>query len=287
MLRDPVSSSWLWLEFHQPIGFYTPNNMAGYPGNTLTNGSLIHYENGFLDPLHTYLLDMTPVAVPNNFLDGTFAPGNSWSDPYLLLTLTVGTQTSSTLGITVSYDVPCATLSLSASELSVAGGTANLTITAPSACSWNVTSNASWINFPGTTSGSGNATIPFAYTANTTTAQRNSYITAQRQSLPIVQDGPNVTIVGVSPEMGSGSSQSFGHISRCSRSVRSGPSEPVPWFIGWVLERWAMHCVRAIERVWYHPIHIHVVVERFRYEFYLGGFTAGSSGSASNSSCTL
>jgi hypothetical protein len=183
--------------------------MAGLPGNTLTSGALIHYETGSLDAGHTYQLDMTPVATPNNFLNGTLAPGSNWSGPYSLLTLTADAQTSSSLGITVSYDTPCATLSLSASELSAAGGTANLVIAAPSTCSWTISSNASWISFSGTTSGSGNATIPFDYAANTTTSQRNSYITAQRQSIPVVQDGPNITILGVSPKMGSGSTQSF------------------------------------------------------------------------------
>ena len=89
VLRDPISDSWLWLEFHQPTGFYTPDNIVGNPGS-LTSGALIHYESSSLDSLHTYLLDMTPVAVSNNFNDGTLAPGNSWSDPYSLLTLTAG-----------------------------------------------------------------------------------------------------------------------------------------------------------------------------------------------------
>ena len=168
VLRDSTSSSWLWLEFHQATGFYTPNNMAGNPGNTLTSGAQIHYENGFGDPLYTYLLDMTPVAISNNFFDGTLAPGKSWSDPYSLLTLYVGTEASSSLGVTVSYDTPCATLALSPAVLASAGGTANLTITAPSTCSWNVSSNASWISFPGATSGNGNAVVSFTYTANGT-----------------------------------------------------------------------------------------------------------------------
>jgi len=33
VLRDPISGSWIWLEFHQPTGFYTPNNMAAEAGN--------------------------------------------------------------------------------------------------------------------------------------------------------------------------------------------------------------------------------------------------------------
>ena len=205
VLRDPVSDSWLWLEFHQPIGFYTPNNLAMATQSviTLTSGALIHYETGSLDALHTYQLDMKPVALSNNFENGTLAPGSSWSDPYSLLTLTAGTQTSSSLPITVSYDTPCAALSLSSSVLAAAAGTANLNITAPATCSWNVSSNASWISFPGTISGSGNATIPFTYTANTAAAQRNSYITAQRQSLSLVQEGTAITITGVTPNAGS------------------------------------------------------------------------------------
>jgi hypothetical protein len=203
VLRDPTSDSWMWIEFHQPTGYYTPNNMAGWPGNNLSSGAQIHYETGSMDDLHTFLLDMTPVAVSNNFLNSTLAPGTSWSDPYSLLTVTAGTQTSSSLGVTVSYDTPCATLSLSPSLLSAAGGTANLTIAAPSTCSWSASSNASWISFSGTTSSSGNATIPFTYTANTTTAQRNSYITAQRQSVPLVQSGTGINILSLTPNVGS------------------------------------------------------------------------------------
>lgn len=209
VLRDAASSSWLWLEFHQPTGYYTANNVAGSSGNTLTSGAQLHYETGSLDSLHTYLLDFTPVAVTNNFVDGTLVSGKSWSDPYSLLTISVGAETSSSLGVTVSYDTPCATVSVSATELAAAGGTANLNITAPSTCSWTASSNASWITFPGTTSGTGNATVPFTYAANSTTTQRSSYITAQRQSVPVVQDGPTLTIVGVSPTQGSGASQSF------------------------------------------------------------------------------
>lgn len=208
VLRDPYSSSWLWLEFHQSTGFYTPNNLAAQTGNNFTNGAVIHYEDGNLDELHTYLVDMNPVAVPNNFVTSNLEAGKSWSDPYSLLTLTIGNQTSQ-LPVTVSYDTPCATVSLSATELPAAGGTANVNISAPSSCSWTVASNASWISFPGTTSGSGNATVAFDYAANTGAAQLNSYITVQRQSLPVVQDGSTFTMVGISPAAGSGIAQTF------------------------------------------------------------------------------
>ena len=284
VLRDSVSNSWLWLEFHQPTGFYTPNNMAGLPGNTLTSGALIHYEDGYLDSLHTYLLDMTPSATPNNFLIGTLAPGSSWSDPYSLLTLTAGAQTTSSLGISVSYDAPCATLSLSASELSAAGDTASLTITAPSTCSWTVSANASWITFPGTISGSGNATVPFTYGANTTASQRNSYITAQRQSLPVVQDGPIVTIVGISPVMSAGSSQSF----TVTITDTAGVSD-LQYVNLWLGDQGKPGSCEAQANL----VNGGGLESAYLYLWdytdtaVLGGFTAGSNQSVSNSGCTL
>lgn len=211
VLRDPGTAAWVWLEFHQPTGFYTPNNVAGVPG-TLTSGALLHYEWSGGDSGHTYLLDMTPTASPNNFNDGTLAPGKSWSDPYSPLTISVGTQSSSALPVTISYDKSCATLALSPSVLPAAGGQATLTVTAPAGCSWTVSSNASWITFPGGVTGSGNGSVTFNASANTSTAQRNSYITAQRQSMPLIQAGSGITVTSLTPSTGTsavGAEQTF------------------------------------------------------------------------------
>jgi hypothetical protein len=203
VLREPTTGAFLWLEFRQPIGFYTPADVAANNGTTITHGAVIRYDDPFLDSLHTYELDMTPVAVPNDFQDGTLEPGKSWSDPYSLLTLSIGTQTTSSLGVTVSYDQPCATLALSPSVLPAAAGSGTLTITAPSSCSWTVTSNASWITLSGTTAGSGNGTVTYTATANTSALQRNTFVTAQRQSKPLLQAGSGITIAGISPNGGS------------------------------------------------------------------------------------
>jgi hypothetical protein len=276
VLRDPTAASWIWLEFHQPTGYYTPEDMSVEAGNTLTVGAQIHYEDGFLDSLHTYLVDMTPGSNSDSFLDfedSTLAPGDSWSDPYSLLTITVGSQTSSSLGITVNYDVPCASLSLSVSELSAAGGNANLTITAPSTCSWSVSSNASWISFPGATSGTGNAIVPFTYTANSTTEQRDSYITAERQSLPVVQDGPNITILGVTPNVGSGSSESF--VVTASDALGASDFGSISFWVG------NCQLVATLEGPG-RPTYL--------FLFSTGSsttLTAGSPGSVSSSDCTL
>ncbi len=202
VLRDPVSSSWIWVEFHQSLGIYTPLSLTVAPYNVPNNvlsGAQLHYQNGFGDQLHTLLMDMTATATPNNFFNSNLVPGASWSDPFSLLTITTGTQTSNSLGVSVSYDTPCATVALGAPSIAAAGGAGSVTLTAPATCSWSVSSNASWISFTSATTGSGNGTVTFNATANATTNQRNSYITAQRQSLSLVQEGTALSVVSLSP----------------------------------------------------------------------------------------
>lgn len=240
VLRDPVSSSWLSIEYHQPTGFYTPNNIDSLPHlgvtspstNNLTKGAQVHYASGYLDYLHTYLLDMTPTASPNNFVDGALEPGKSWSDPYSPLDLSIGEQTPSGLEVQVTYNKPCASASLSTSEIPLAGGTASLDITASSSCTWSVSSNADWVTFSGATNGSGNAIVPIEFSANTTTTQRNTFITVQRQSLPVVQDGPALTFAGVDPVMGTGASQVFTFVIKDGAGVSDFPSNSFYFILG-------------------------------------------------------
>ncbi len=205
VLRDAASSSWIWVEFHQPLGVYTPLAFTVDPYNVPNNvlsGAQLHYQDGFYDQLHTLLLDMNPVGptgTPNSFFNSNLAPGSSWSDPFSLLTITTGTQSANSLGVSVSYDTPCATVALDTATIPTAGATGKVTLTAPPTCNWSVSSNASWISFPGATTGTGNGSVSYVSTANTTAAQRNSYITAQRQSLPVVQPGTGVSILSRTP----------------------------------------------------------------------------------------
>jgi hypothetical protein len=101
--------------------------------------------------------------------------------------------------LTISYDTPCATVALNSATLPATAGTGFVNITAPNTCNWSVSSNATWISFPGATTGTGNSIVSFNYAANTAAAQRNSYITAQRQSLPVVQSGTSISVLTASP----------------------------------------------------------------------------------------
>ncbi|MGA2261523.1 MAG: FG-GAP-like repeat-containing protein [Acidobacteriota bacterium] len=216
ILRDPVSSTWLWVEYRQPIGdvdssfqvfqqYYGPTNVF--------DGALIRYENPTIDPLKTYLLDFNLVPYqPGPWIhrQAALTPGQSWSDPYSLLSLAVNSATPlGTLSVTAKYDRPCATLQASSTNFPPSGDTANITIVADTNCSWNASTNAKWITFNGATSGHGNGTISFQVAANGNAQQQNSYITVQRQSIPIVQAGTTLSVLSVSPISGAGLSDQF------------------------------------------------------------------------------
>ena len=172
------------------------------------SGALIHFENPDLDPLHTYLLDFNPVSTPNNFNRSAMTPGQSWSDPYSLLSLTLNSSGTSGLSMNVNYDSPCATLAVSGNVIPVAGGPGTVQVTAPASCSWTASTGDSWITL-GTTSGQGNGSVPFTAGLNTGAAQRGGVITVQRQSVQLVQQGPGISIISVSPNSGNGTSASF------------------------------------------------------------------------------
>lgn len=210
ILRDASSGAWLWVEFRQPIGDVDSSfSLWESVGETnVFQGALIHYEDPSLDPLHTYLLDFNPSSAPNNFLKPVLLPGQTWSDPNSLLSLTVNSANSSGLSLTVNYDQPCATVSASPLTFDTSGGTGTITITAASSCSWTASSAATWLVLNGSTSGQGNGSISFSVQANGG-AQRSAYLTVQRQSLRIVQAGTGLSALTLNPVTGTGSSGQF------------------------------------------------------------------------------
>jgi M6 family metalloprotease-like protein len=208
ILRDPASGAWLWAEYRQQIGDIDSSLSLwlNFGTSNVFSGALIHYEDPDLDPLHTYLLDFNPSSAPNNFLNSALTPGRSWSDPYSSLTLMVNSATSNSLSITASYDTPCATVRVSPTVFAASSGTGTISISGSVSCLWSVSTLANWITFTDPTSGQGNGSVGFTVAANSAAGQRNAYITAQRQSIPIFQEGTRVSVLSVSPNSGSGNS---------------------------------------------------------------------------------
>jgi M6 family metalloprotease-like protein len=212
VLRDALTGSWLWLEYRQALGSFDSAFTSCESGSNILQGALGYYESPNSSDGRLYLIDFNPSSAPNNFNNSALVPGHTWSDPYSLLTLTVNSADANGLSVTTSYDQPCATLTLSTPVISATGGSGSVSVTAPGTCSWQASTAANWITFTGVTSGTGNGTVPFTVANNTAHDQRNSYITIQRQSLPIAQKGTGTFISNLSPALQFGSTSTINFI---------------------------------------------------------------------------
>jgi len=203
ILRDPNTRTWLWLESRQPIG-QIDSTLRSLHSNLFT-GAMIHYETPNLDPLHTYLLDFQPVSGPNDFNTSAMLPGQTWTDPYSLLRMTVNSAGASGVSVNVGYDTPCASMTVSGALIPLAGGSGTVQVTARPGCSWTASTSDAWLQLSGA-SGNGSGTVSFSAGANSGTGQRNGVIAIERQNFPVVQEGRGLNGISASPLIGSGAS---------------------------------------------------------------------------------
>lgn len=108
ILRGTGGSAYLWLEYRQPIGNYdnsyymAPDVAQWYTwANQIFTGALIHYSDSTTG-VQTHLLDFTPTSA-NGFYDPALAAGQTWTDPYTNLSITVQSATASGLTVAVNY----------------------------------------------------------------------------------------------------------------------------------------------------------------------------------------
>jgi len=215
ILRDPLTSSWVWMEYRQAQGDYDSalsNCLTNQGGTDVLQGANVYYESPYSEDGHLFLLDMnaaTNSTTAHPFNNGALTPGSSWSDPYSLLTLSVTAANSNGVNITTSYDQPCAALSISSGGVFPSGGgSGTITVTAPSTCSWTASTVDSWIAINSGTSGTGNGTVSFTLSSNTANnQQRNGFITVQRQSVPVAQKGAATFVSNLNPAYQSGLSK--------------------------------------------------------------------------------
>ena len=111
--RGTGNNAWLWVEYRQPIGSYDssyyrdPTYMPW--ADQFYSGALIHYEDSFTTSSsgHTHLLDFTPTSA-YGFVDSALAAGQTWTDPYTNLSISVLGATTSGMTVSVNYGAtPC------------------------------------------------------------------------------------------------------------------------------------------------------------------------------------
>jgi len=69
------------------------------------------------------------------------------------------------------------------------GGTATVSVTTTSGCSWTAASNNSWINITGGSSGTGNGTVSYSVSANATTSSSSGTMTIAGKTFSVSQEG--------------------------------------------------------------------------------------------------
>jgi hypothetical protein len=122
----------------------------------------------------------------------------------LLLTLGVLVTSCDSSSPTKPSPGPC-TFALSPSSLSLgpSGGTASVTVTAASHCTWTATSDRGWMSITGGASGTGNGAVNVSLTANPSEAVRTGTLTIAGQAVSVVEEGLGRCAIEISPRSAS------------------------------------------------------------------------------------
>jgi uncharacterized protein (TIGR03437 family) len=94
----------------------------------------------------------------------------------------------------ISSAVACTySIALASASAPASGGTASVTVAAPTGCTWTAASNTSWITITAGSTGSGNGTVSYSVAANTATASRTGTLTIAGQTFTVTQPGVTCT----------------------------------------------------------------------------------------------
>jgi M6 family metalloprotease-like protein len=96
---------YLWVEYRQPVGY--DSSTYTYLGFMNYSGALIHYETPNLSSFgssvgHRQVMDFTPSDV-GSWYNTVLAPGQTWTDPYSDVSISVSSATSNGVTVSVSY----------------------------------------------------------------------------------------------------------------------------------------------------------------------------------------
>jgi hypothetical protein len=121
----------------------------------------------------------------NGTVDYAVSANTSTSQRMGTMTIASKTFTVTQEGITCSF-----TISPTRQSFSADGGMGSVIVTASSSnCSWNATSNTSWISITSGSSGTGNGTVAYSVSANTSTNQRTGTMTIAGETFTVTQEG--------------------------------------------------------------------------------------------------
>jgi M6 family metalloprotease-like protein len=93
--RGSGNEAWLWIESRQNTGLY-----SSALNSSLFTGALIHYQDSITGG-KSHLLDFTPAT--SSFGDAALQAGQTWTDPYSNVSVTVQSVTAGAMTVAVNY----------------------------------------------------------------------------------------------------------------------------------------------------------------------------------------
>ena len=118
---------------------------------------------------------------------------------------------------TFMFTAPCTYSIAPTSQALAAGGAAGTaTVSSASGCAWTAASNAGWISVTSGATGSGNGTVNYAATANTTASSRSGTLTIAGQTLTVTQAACSYTVSPTTQNIAAGGGASTGSVSTTS-----------------------------------------------------------------------
>jgi M6 family metalloprotease-like protein len=100
--RGTGNNSWLWIEYRQPTGYDSAYANGNAWSNQVFSGATVHFEDSFTTNQYSDLLDFTP-ASGYGFYDPALAAGQTWTDPYSNVSITIQSATAAGLTLSFSY----------------------------------------------------------------------------------------------------------------------------------------------------------------------------------------
>lgn len=178
-----LNADW-WVAASTPFGWYyfDVSTMSWVlAGSSYTSLSPTH--QGILFNLSTFeVLNMS--GLPTGTYIFYFAVDSNMNGSLVSDKVYADSVTVAVTSTTCTYSI-----SPTSQTFSSDGGTGNVNVIAPSGCNWTAISNTSWITITSGNSGSGNGTVVYSASENTSSNSRTGTITSAGQIFTVVQDG--------------------------------------------------------------------------------------------------
>ncbi len=153
------------------------------------------------------------------------AASTAAAGPYTIYLTAAGGGLNQTVPLAVTIQSKCSfAINPTSATPAAAGGNFSATITTSAGCPWSASTQVNWINITNGASGTGNGTLYYSVSANSSTASRSAAIQVAGLSLPVTQSGALSNVPPLNPP-----SATFSAAGGRSSVTVTLPNANAPW----------------------------------------------------------